>query len=73
MKSFIKKLLSENSEISSVRFMSIAALFAAIAFGGYGLHEGKDLSALAILCGAFLGAAFGGKVSQKFAENKEDK
>ena len=64
---FLKKLFSESSEVSSMRFMAIASLFFSFAIVGYGLFFGKDVLALA---GMFLGASFGGKCTQKAFEVK---
>lgn len=64
------KLFSENSEVSMMRVMSMLSLSAGIVIGAYGLCTNKDMSALSMLCGVFVGAAFGGKVGQKFAERE---
>ena len=71
MRDFIKKLLSERSQYSSMRLMSILSLLVASALAFIGLHKGVDLGSLATLCGVFLGAGFVGKATQKFAENKQ--
>lgn len=73
MKDFLLKLVSEKSEISSMRVMSLFSVLSATGLAVYGINKGQPLDSLSILCGVFLGAAFGGKVSQKFAENKEPK
>lgn len=68
-KKIIHSLLSEDStDISSVRVMSFISLFTGVGIAIYGVYQGKDLSGLAQVCGVFIGAAFVGKVSQKFAE-----
>lgn len=64
---FIKLLLSENSEISTMRFMAIASLIFSFCIVIYGLYFGKDVIGES---GIFLGAAFGGKLSQKIFEVK---
>lgn len=61
------KLLSENSEISCMRFMAIFALFFSFAIVAFGLYFGKNVMGEA---GMFLGAAFGGKAVQKFGEKE---
>lgn len=73
MKNFLKQILSENGTISSVRFMAITCVFSAAACAFYGIYTNKDLVSVSVLCGVFLSAAFGGKVGQKFAENKSEK
>jgi uncharacterized membrane protein YfcA len=67
---FLKSLFSENSDVSSVRVMSMVSLLIAGYIGVYGLTTKADLDGLAMLCGVFLTAAFGGKVGQKFVETK---
>lgn len=65
---FLKLLFSDNSDISMMRFMCLVSLFLGGGIACYGISHGQDLNALAILCSVFVGAAFGGKVGQKFAE-----
>lgn len=62
-----EKMLDENSTVSCMRFMAVCALFFSFAITIYGIFSGKDVT---VLAGMFLGAAFGGKLSQKFAEVK---
>lgn len=66
----IREILSEKSPISCTRLMSIIALIISGYIAVVGLQKGTDLSGLAMLCGTFLGAAFGGKVWQKSIEVK---
>lgn len=61
-------ILSEKSDVSSMRLMSILALLLAGYIAVRGLETRSDLSGLSMLCGVFLGAAFGGKVIQKHVE-----
>lgn len=68
----IKKLLSESSDLSCMRAMSLLSLLLAGAIAVIGLIKNVDLSALSLLVGVFVAAAFGGKVGQKFAEVKEN-
>lgn len=56
-----------------MRVMAMLSLFIGGVIGCYGVYEGKDLPGLAILCSVFVGAAFTGKVGQKFLENKPSK
>jgi hypothetical protein len=70
MQNFLKKLLSESGDVSTVRLMSILSLVVGVFIGIYGVCESKDLSGIAQVCGVFVSAAFIGKVSQKFAEDK---
>ena len=70
---FLRDMFSEQSNISSMRVMSMIALLVSSYLAIYGIDSKADLNALAVLCSVFLGAAFGGKVAQKFAETKPDK
>jgi hypothetical protein len=71
MKSILRELFSENSGISSMRVMSMMSLLIGAYLAIHGIDKDVDLNALAILCSVFIGAAFTGKVAQKFAEKKE--
>jgi hypothetical protein len=73
MLDWIKNIFKSDSEVSSMRVMSMISLLTGCYIGISGLYQGKNLSELAILCGTFLGAAMGGKVLQKQTELKGDK
>ena len=60
----LKQLFSENSSVSMVRLMSLISL----CVGAYLAIRGQD-SCVAI----FVGAAFGGKISQKYIEVQGNK
>jgi hypothetical protein len=64
VKRWLKDLFSESSDISSMRVMAMIALFASIGLA----FTGHDSSAL-----VFVGAAMGGKVSQKYIEVNGEK
>lgn len=69
MKHFILQLFSEKSTVSMMRVMSIMCCTASIAISMIGLSKPNiDYSGLALLSGAFLSAAFGGKIMQKKIE-----
>ena len=70
---FFLEMMSEKSKVSLTRFVTLLCVLTAIFIAIYGTLHSMDLSSLSVLCGVFLGAAFGGKVSQKFAENKSEK
>ena len=59
MKSFLKNLFSEKSDISAMRVMAVISLL----IGGYLAVIGKDTSV-----SIFVLAAFGGKFAQKAVE-----
>jgi hypothetical protein len=63
MRQFLKDLFSDSSNVSMMRVLCFIALMLA----GYLALSGHDTSVP-----AFVTAAFGGKVAQKFAEIKKD-
>jgi hypothetical protein len=67
---FVRKMFSSKNEVSSMRVMAMLSLVVAAVIGVYGVVIGRDLGGLAQLCGVFVGAAFMGKATQKFAEQK---
>lgn len=67
----IKALLSDKGTISTTRFMALSSLAVGSFIGLYGVFHCQDLGGITQLASVFIGAAFLGKVSQKFIENKE--
>lgn len=67
---FFEKLFSEKSDISCMRFMSVLSLVVGSAIAFISLAKGNNLSNDSSTIAIFVGAAFGGKVGQKFAEGK---
>jgi hypothetical protein len=67
---WLREVFDEKSPISSMRIMSMMSLVLAGWIAVRGLETHADLSGLTMLCGAFLSAAFGGKVFQKSIEIK---
>jgi hypothetical protein len=67
---FVYSLFSEKGEISSMRVMSMISLLISGYVAIYGLTTHADMGGLAVLCGVFLSAAFGGKTAQKMIETK---
>ena len=65
---FLHDLFSENSNVSSMRVMSMMSLSAGIFVACYGLYIKSSPDSLAVLSGVFVAAAFGGKVTQKAVE-----
>lgn len=66
---FIKQLFSDGGSVSMMRVMSIICCIASIILAIIGLNRTPiDYSGLSLLCGAFLSAAFGGKIMQKRIE-----
>lgn len=64
-------LLTAKSGVSMMRFMSLICCLSAIGIAIVGLNKPVvDYSGLALLCGTFLGVAFGGKIAQKNIESK---
>lgn len=66
----IRELLSDQGDISMMRFMSVICVMAAVGTAICGIYKGSDLSSVAILVSAFLVPSFTGKVSQSFAEKE---
>ena len=74
MKALMLALLAEDSRVSMMRLMSLLALLIGAAIAVYGLAVDCDnLAGIAELVAIFVGAAFTGKVAQKFAESKQNK
>lgn len=71
MRKFFGKLISANSQYSSMRFMALLCVVIAGVIGLYGIHENRDLIGVSALVTAFLGPALGAKVGQKYFESKE--
>lgn len=68
---FIKDLFAPQSTVSMMRVMSILCCLASIVIAFVGMNKSTpDYSGLSLLCSAFLGAAFAGKVAQKSIEAK---
>lgn len=67
---FLERLLSNDSGLSALRFMSLVSLFIAGSITYIAIFMNKDLRDISTLVAIFVGAAFGGKVWQKYAENK---
>jgi hypothetical protein len=65
---YLKKLLSESGDASTVRVMSVLSLLVGIGIGLYGVWKGVDFSGIAQVCSVFVGAAFAAKTVSKFAE-----
>jgi len=74
LKKFLQTMLSDQSDVSSMRVMSFICVFVAGVIGILALfREDASLADAAMLVAAFLLPAFGGKVGQKFAENNQPK
>lgn len=65
MSNFLKEMFSENSQISSIRVMSVLCVFFAFITAMYALSNGSDPEKASWIVAAFLAPAFGGKVMQK--------
>lgn len=71
--SILKALFSEHGSVSMMRLMSLICCVAAIVIAFVGINKPLiDYSGLGLLCSAFLGAGFGGKVLQKKVEVEKD-
>ncbi len=68
---FIREMLNEKGNISSIRVMSFISLLTGCVIGLTGICKSMpDYSGLSLLVSTFLSAAFIGKVSQKSIEAK---
>lgn len=65
----LRELLSEKSDLSVMRAMSLVAMLAAVVIAIVGLYSDKPLADVAILVSAFLVPAFGGKALQRRFED----
>ncbi len=72
MRKFFRDLLSEDSKLSSMRFMALICVLAALLIAAYGIYKDRDLMGIATLVGAFLGPAFAAKVFSKSIENRPE-
>ena len=70
--SFFEQLLREDGPVSTVRVMSFISLLSGVSIAAYGLYMNRDITGLSVLCGVFVGSAFGAKVTQKLIESKKD-
>lgn len=68
MRLFLKLLLSESGDVSTMRLMSIFSLLVGAGIACYGIYMGKDLDGVAKICAVFVGSAFIGKGAQKALE-----
>lgn len=66
---FLKQLFSDNGSVSMMRVMSLLCCITAVIIAVLGIYKQTiDYSGLTLLVGAFLSAAFGGKIMQKKIE-----
>lgn len=67
----LRALFSDSGTISSMRVMAMTCCITAIGIAVVVVCKDKpDYAGASILCGVFLGAAFGGKIAQKNIETK---
>lgn len=71
---FIEKALSEGTEVSCMRIMSLISLFVSAVLAFYTIFKGgSDIASSTPIISVFVGAAFGGKLAQKHFETSQDK
>jgi len=70
MSDWLKSLFSASGGVSMMRLLSFICVLTACGIAAKVTVAGGDLNAASMLCSTFLGFGIGGKVSQKFAENK---
>lgn len=72
MKYFFNQLLSETSDLSMTRFLSFICILSACLISIVCLYRQQPADSVVGLVSVFLGAGFGGKIIQKFAEKKPE-
>lgn len=65
-----KMFEEQQGEVSCMRVMSFLSLLIGASIAYYGIFKGQDLSSYSTTIGIFVGAAFGGKLGQKYFEGK---
>lgn len=65
MLKWFKSLISENSDQSMTRFLSLVCVFSASIIAIYTIFSGKDANSVVGICSTFLGFGLGAKVIQK--------
>ena len=71
MKNWFTDLISSSANVSAMRVMAFIALITAVIISFYAILCDKNLPDVAVIVGAFLGGAFGGKAVQSFSEPRE--
>lgn len=67
----MKEMFSESGDISMMRIIAFICVITACGVAIAGLAMDKDINAIAMLCGTFLGAGITGKVVQRSIEVKD--
>lgn len=73
MKQWLKDLFSDSGSVSMIRVLSLICVTTASGIAIHAISIKSDLNATSILCGVFLGAGLGAKVTQKSMESKDGK
>lgn len=68
---FFKLLLSEDTGLSCLRFMSLVSLLLGSLIAVLSLILKSNLDGITPLVAVFVGSAFGGKIGQKYFEGKK--
>lgn len=68
MMELIRAMFSEEAQVSSMRVMSFLSLLAGVGIAFYSFTSGCKVTEATTMVAIFVGAAFGGKVWQKYAE-----
>lgn len=66
---WFKSLFSETGDVSMTRFLSFICVVSAVLIAIVGVYRGSDVTGIVSV---FLGFGLGAKVSQRFAEAKEN-
>lgn len=67
------EFFSEQGDLSMTRLLSFICVLSAMSIALFGILCNRDLGDVSMLCGAFLAAAFGGKIMQKRVECENER
>lgn len=68
MKKFLLAMFSESGNVSMIRVLSFVCVMTACGIAIAAVSLNRDINAISVLCGTFLGIGIGGKVMQKGKE-----
>lgn len=69
----LRELINEQSPVSTMRVLSLMAMFIAGSIAMFGVYRGSDMLGVAAVAGVFVSASMTGKVVQKSMEIKSNK
>lgn len=69
---FLSKLFSDSGDVSAMRIMSMFSLAVGASIAFISLYKNNQVGEAAPAIGIFVGAAFGGKLGQKYMEGNNN-